>query len=180
MDWYPSVYACRTHIKETTAFRSTLMNARSVEFENLIKGSLSRSVSDSTELFNEPRNKHRNCHVSVSFSRFWMQDSFGFWIELTWRHGPSSSVGIVTGYGLYGPGIESRWRRDFSHTSRPALGPTQPPVQWVPGLSPGVENGWGVVLTPHPVLVPRSKTRVELYLYSPYGPSWLVKRVKPT
>jgi hypothetical protein len=30
--------------------------------------------------------------------------------------------------GLDGPGIESRWGRDFSHTSRPALGPTQPPV----------------------------------------------------
>jgi hypothetical protein len=36
-----------------------------------------------------------------------------------------SSVGIATDYGLDGPGIESRWGRDFSHTSRPALGPTQ-------------------------------------------------------
>jgi hypothetical protein len=51
--------------------------------------------------------------------------------------GPGSSVGIATDYGLYSPGIESRWGRDFSHTSRPALGSTQPSIQWVPGLSRG-------------------------------------------
>ena len=42
--------------------------------------------------------------------------------------GPGSSVGIATAYGLDGPGIESRWGRDFPHLSRPALRPTQPPV----------------------------------------------------
>jgi hypothetical protein len=63
--------------------------------------------------------------------------------------GPGSSVGITTGYGLEGPGIESRWGQDFPHLFRPALGPTQPPVQRVPGL-PGVECGRGVTLTPHP------------------------------
>jgi hypothetical protein len=48
-----------------------------------------------------------------------------------------SSVGIATGYGLDSRGIESRWGRDFSRMARPALGPTQPSVQWVPGLSRG-------------------------------------------
>jgi hypothetical protein len=51
--------------------------------------------------------------------------------------GLGSVVGIVTDYELDGPGIEPRWGRDFLHQSRPALGLTQPPVQWVPGLSGG-------------------------------------------
>jgi hypothetical protein len=44
--------------------------------------------------------------------------SYSLWNEL------GSSVGIVTGYGLDGPGIESRWGRDFLHLFSPALGPT--------------------------------------------------------
>jgi hypothetical protein len=31
------------------------------------------------------------------------------------ERGPSSSVGITTGYGLDDPGIESRWGKNFAH-----------------------------------------------------------------
>jgi len=51
--------------------------------------------------------------------------------------GPGSSTGIETVYGLDGPGIESRWGRDFPHLFRPAQKTTQPSVKWVPGLSWG-------------------------------------------
>jgi hypothetical protein len=47
------------------------------------------------------------------------------------------------------------------------------------GSFPVVKYGRGVKLTPHRLLVPRSKNRVELYLYSPQGPSWPMKRMKP-
>jgi hypothetical protein len=45
--------------------------------------------------------------------------------------GRESVVSIATGFGLGGSGIEFRWGRDFLHPSKP--GPTQPPIQWVPG-----------------------------------------------
>ena len=52
-----------------------------------------------------------------------------FICSLSSPRGPSRVVGVATGYGLDGPGIDSRWERDFPYLSRPALGPTQPPVQ---------------------------------------------------
>ena len=69
--------------------------------------------------------------------------------------GPASSVGIATDYGLDGPGIESRWRRDFPPVQ---TGPEPHPASCTMGTRsfPGVKYGRGVLLTTHPLLVPWS------------------------
>jgi hypothetical protein len=61
------------------------------------------------------------------------------------RRSRDSSVGITTGYGLDDRGVGVRVpvvkNFYFSTLSRPALGSTQPPIQWVPGaLSAGVKR----------------------------------------
>ena len=88
--------------------------------------------------------------------------------------GRDSSVGIATRYGLDGPGIESRWGARFSV-----------PVQTNPGAHPasyrmGTGSFLGVKRPGHgndypPPSSDEVKERVELYLYSPSGPSWPVR-----
>jgi len=67
---------------------------------------------------------------------------------------PDSSVGIATGYGLDGPGIEYRWGARFSATLQ--TGPGAHPAACTMGTRsfPGVKSGRGVTLTPYPLLVP--------------------------
>jgi hypothetical protein len=104
-----------------------------------------------------------------------LYDAFTFNISMYSTVGRDGSVGIATRYGLEGGVIESRLGQDFPHPSRPALGPTQPPTQWVPGLFPGgkATGAWRWPPTPCSAEV---KERVQLHLYSPSGPSWPVLR----
>ena len=51
--------------------------------------------------------------------------------------GPDSAVGTATCYGYDGPGIESRLRGDFPHSSRLALETTHIPIQWARNPFPG-------------------------------------------
>jgi hypothetical protein len=88
--------------------------------------------------------------------------------------GPGSVVGIATGYRLDGPGIETRWGARFSAPDRP----WGPPSLLYNGyrVFPGVKSGRGVTLTPSSAV---GQERVELYLYSPYGPYGLYRASVP-
>jgi len=66
------------------------------------------------------------------------------------KSGSGSSVGIVTDYGLDGPGSNPGGDEIF-RPSRPALGPIQPSFCKMGTVSfPGVKCGHGVLLTTHP------------------------------
>ena len=87
--------------------------------------------------------------------------------------GRDSAVGIVTRYGLDGPGIETRGERFFSppvqtgpaaHSASYKMGSRFFPGVTLPGL--GVDHP--------PTSSVEFEDRVNLYLYSPFGLSWSV------
>jgi hypothetical protein len=90
--------------------------------------------------------------------RFFFRKSYGF------RDKGFLCCHLVTlepldGFNKILTGFNTRQRQrifPLNSASRPALGPTQPPIKWVPVvLSPGVKRCRGVMLTTHPHLVPR-------------------------
>jgi hypothetical protein len=87
-------------------------------------------------------------------------------LNTVFMSGRDSTVSIATLYGLDGPGIESRWGNIFRTRLDRHLGSTQPPTQWVPGLSRG-QSGRGVTLFTKPHLAPRLKKE---YSYSSSPP----------
>jgi hypothetical protein len=112
--------------------------------------------------------------------------------------GPGSSVGIATGYGLDGPGIESSVtlypllfiiNKCLKRKKNPGGARFSAPVQTDPGAHlasctmgsgsfSGIESGRDVTLAPYPLLVPRSKNSFTSTL--PKNLRGLWKRVKPT
>jgi hypothetical protein len=102
--------------------------------------------------------------VQFAWSRVFVHLSLDFVLAIF--VGRDSVVGIATRYELDGPGVESWWERDFQHPSIPALGSTQPPVQWVKRPVRGVDHP--------PPSSAEVKERVELYIYSTSGLSWPV------
>ena len=79
-------------------------------------------------------------------------------------------VGVVASYGLDVLGFESRVGQDFPYPSREALGSTQLSVEWVADHFPEVKTAWAWSWPPTPSNA-EVKDRVELYLYSPSGPT---------
>jgi len=106
-----------------------------------------------------------------------------FWRCSLWSEcAPVSSVGIATGYGLDGPGIESLY---LSRDRIPV------PVQTGPGAHPasctmgtrcflgGVKSGRGVTLTPHPLLVSLVMKKYSYTSTPPYGAYGLYRATVP-
>jgi len=81
----------------------------------------------------------------------------------------SACFTVSTCIGPDGPGVESWWRRDLPHHSRPVLRPTQLSIQRVPCLFPGgkVAGKW-----PWPPAPTSSEVKERVYQYSPSGPPW--------
>jgi len=86
---------------------------------------------------------HEFCTLSNHFIQFIVLPDFGpissencrtFCFSNTVICGPGSSIGVATDNGLDGPESNPGWD-EIIRPSRPTLGPTQPPVKWVPGLS---------------------------------------------
>jgi hypothetical protein len=92
--------------------------------------------------------------------------------------GRDSVVGIATRYGLGGPGIGSRWGEIFHTCPDRPWGPPSLLYNGYRVFPRGkAAEAWRWPPTPSSAEV---KERVELYLYSPSGPSWPYVKPPPS
>jgi hypothetical protein len=109
-------------------------------------------------------------NVCVSLYRLAPSDGPRMFVCLKQLRIRDSVVGIASGYGLDDRGVGVRVpveSRIFFTSSRPALGSTQPPIQWVPGaLSPGVKRQW----REGDHSLPTSSEVKKMWIYTPTPP----------
>jgi hypothetical protein len=106
--------------------------------------------------------------TSTHWTEGWVGPSTGLDAVVKTKNIPSLTLAV--GYGLDVRGFESRQGLGiflFATASRPALGPTRPPIQWIPrALSLGVKC-LGREADHSPPSSAEVEECVELYLHSP-------------
>jgi hypothetical protein len=111
----------------------------------------------------ERKNKHRKCYIITDGTYITLERLFVI-RTINKLVGRDGSVGITTGYGLDGPGIESRWGANRTRPDRP-WGPPSHLYNGYRVSFPGVKRPERGVDNP-PSSCAEVKERVELYLYS--------------
>ena len=125
-------------------------------------------------LFALPHPSHSSWYASCKLFYFTSYNFSSFYLILNGPKqlvlGRDRVVGTATHYGLGGPGIKSQWGRDFrTHPDQP-WGPPSLRCNEYRVFFPGVKRQWRGVNHPPPNSA-EVKEKVELYFYSPSGPS---------
>ena len=100
----------------------------------------------------------RKLKILNAWFKLWNMDADLWWFGhkyLVILHGPGSSVGVASELRAGRSGMEPRWGRD-PPTVQTGPGAHPASCKMGTGSFPGVKCGRGVLLTTHPLLVPRS------------------------